>query len=73
MSKLESDSEYDYLAVQQMELDNAKNELDEISVNITHKLSELITSIGLPIGDKLTSFDMLNFNIDMLNKYEPKL
>lgn len=72
MNKMESDNECDHLAIQRMELDNAKNELDKISINITHKLSELITSIGLPIGDKLTTFDMLNFNIDMLNKYQPK-
>ena len=70
MNQTESDNEVDYMAIQRLELDNAKNELDEISVNMTHKLSELITSIGLPIGDKLTSFAMLNFNIAMLNKYQ---
>ena len=60
----------DHVAITNMNIDNAKVELDDFAYMLFGKLQERIRSIGMPIGNKLTSFDLFEFNNAMLIKYQ---
>jgi len=69
--KCNDQCQIDHFALMNIKMDNTKIELDEFAYMLSNKLRERIASIGMPIGDKLTSFDLLEFNNTILIKYQP--
>ena len=63
-------SQVDHVAITNMNIDNAQTELDDFAYMLLNKLQERIRSIGMPIGNKLTSFGLFEFNNTVLIKYQ---
>lgn len=63
-------SHIDHVAVTNMNIDNARTELDDFAYMLLCKLQERIQSLGMPIGNKLTSFSLFEFNNTVLIKYQ---
>ncbi len=65
----ENNNDIDHAAILVINTENAKSELDDFAFMVANKLNARISSIGMPIGDRLTTLAMFNFNTDILVKY----
>lgn len=68
----ETSNEIDHTAIINVNITNAKSELDDFAYMLSTKMKERIACTGMPIGDKLTSLSLMDFNTYVLIKYQPK-
>jgi hypothetical protein len=68
----ENSNDVDHTAIINVNIENAKSELNDFAYVLSNKMKERIASIGMPIGDKLTTLSLLDFNTFILIKYQPK-
>ena len=68
----ENSNDIDHAAIANLNINNAKNELDDFAYFLSTKMKERIDSTGMPIADKLSSSSLFDFNISVLIKYQPK-
>jgi len=60
----------DHDMVEKMNIANTIAELDDFSVFLAEKLQNYIHSTGCPIGNRIKSTNIFDFNILLLQKYE---
>ena len=63
--------EVDHVKMQNLHMANAHSQLDDFSIYMANLLNERISSIGMPIGDKITAQTVFDFHIRLLTKYKP--
>ena len=68
----ENSNDIDHAAIANVNINNAKNELDDFAYFLSTKMKERIDCTGMPIADKLSSSSLFDFNISVLIKYQPK-
>ena len=68
----ENSNDIDHAAIINVNINNAKSELEDFAYFLSTKMKERIDCTGMPIADKLSSSSLLDFNTYVLIKYQSK-